>query len=388
MRKFNILIVDDEELLRNIMETILESEIEANFLKAQNGLEAQRIIEQNSEIDLIISDYTMPLQNGGDLYLFNCKLRNIPFILASGGSISDYPQFGNFKEKNSLNYFLEKPYDLDHLVEIVKNIINKSKLEISNLTNVENYDLKTNQRLYRIKLAHFMRYAINASDVYFSLAPDKYIKISDESPATSSGIDLLKHYYAKNIEYVYINKESFDSLIKYYSENIIVYQKPEETIKIAGQVFYLTMSSFENMGISEVNFSLTTAVIEETIKEISKSPKLTDQRKALFEDEGYLIGHSMLVMYIAGAIVSKTKLPFNLTMKKICTAAFIHDMSLEEDNLSTKEQSPDLVISKQEREKIISHPKESAKLVANLNEIIAEFPQSVPAQFPRKCTTC
>lgn len=372
MRKFNILIVDDEELLRDLVETILESEIEANFFKAENGLEAQKVIENNTEIDLIISDYTMPIQNGGDLYLFNCELHNIPFILTSGGEISDYPQFRNFKGKNSLNYFLEKPYDLDHMLEIVKNIINKSHLEISNFAKLENYDLKSDQRLYRIKLAHYMRYATSAADVYYSLSPDKYIKISDESPTTSAGIELLKHYYDKDIEYVFINKESFDSLIKFYSENIIAYQKPEETIKIAEKVYYLTMSCIESMGISEKNISLTTAVIDETIKEILKSPNLSDQYKALLEEEGYLIGHSMLVMYIAGAIVSKTSLPFELTMKKICMAAFIHDMSLGEDNLSLKEQSLDLVNSKPKREKILSHPNESAKLLANLKEIIEE----------------
>lgn len=114
-----ILLVDDEEDLRELWHMTLSDAISANYILAANGEQAIEIMKIN-QVDLIISDYRMPHKNGGELYLFNVKTKNLPFILVSGGNIEDYPEFKNFTTTNTLNAYFAKPVRLDELLLKVK----------------------------------------------------------------------------------------------------------------------------------------------------------------------------------------------------------------------------------------------------------------------------
>ena len=78
------------------------------IVKASNGLEAQEVLKENSDIKIILSDYSMPKANGGQLYKFNTSETNLPFILMTAGSLDDYEEFNTFYKDNKLNAFLEK----------------------------------------------------------------------------------------------------------------------------------------------------------------------------------------------------------------------------------------------------------------------------------------
>lgn len=122
MRKVQILIVDDEEALRDVIEMILESEIDANFIKAENGKIAEEMIQTQSIIDIIISDFNMPIKNGADLFNFNKSFKNIPMILLSGSSLDEHKTLNDFLVSNKLNRFLNKPFDENILINAVKEI--------------------------------------------------------------------------------------------------------------------------------------------------------------------------------------------------------------------------------------------------------------------------
>ena len=61
----SILIVDDEQMMRNLLEKILIRE-GYKILSAGNGVEALEIL-QSSRVDMVISDIKMPRMNGFDL---------------------------------------------------------------------------------------------------------------------------------------------------------------------------------------------------------------------------------------------------------------------------------------------------------------------------------
>ena len=74
-----LLVEDDEELKESIKETL--ALFFKNVFVAQNGLEALDIYSQNS-IDLIITDYVMPIMNGYELCKnIREKNRKIPWLL-------------------------------------------------------------------------------------------------------------------------------------------------------------------------------------------------------------------------------------------------------------------------------------------------------------------
>jgi len=87
-KKKTIMIVDDEEACREIVQFYFENDY--NIIPMSNGQEAMEYLKNNDIPDLIILDMQMPNMNGR-LFLHRIrkgdpKLRNIPIIFSSSVS--------------------------------------------------------------------------------------------------------------------------------------------------------------------------------------------------------------------------------------------------------------------------------------------------------------
>lgn len=71
---YKVLVVDDSKAIREIERKYLE-ELGFEVVEAENGEEALKILEENSDIKLILLDWHMPIMNG---YEFLLKLRANP----------------------------------------------------------------------------------------------------------------------------------------------------------------------------------------------------------------------------------------------------------------------------------------------------------------------
>lgn len=122
MKKFKILIVDDEEMLLDLFEVLISGEIDCEITTASNGHEAMKILEVDPDFQLILSDYKMPRVSGGELFSFNSKGHNIAFFLFSGGDLSDYAEFNNFNTINPNNRSFNKPFSEKLLIKEIKRL--------------------------------------------------------------------------------------------------------------------------------------------------------------------------------------------------------------------------------------------------------------------------
>ncbi len=118
-----ILIVDDEDFIRDMMKDFLEFE-GYEFHEAENGKSAFEILnEKKDEISLIFLDYTLPDIKGKE---FIKKMREndikIPVILTSG--LSDNLDVTE-DDKEIVKATLSKPFNLDNFLKIVKDIVGK-----------------------------------------------------------------------------------------------------------------------------------------------------------------------------------------------------------------------------------------------------------------------
>lgn len=79
-----ILVVDDDALIT--LNTVdLVTELGHVALEAFSGAEALRLLEANPQVDLLITDFSMPNMNGLDLAHAAQKLRpGLPVLLATG----------------------------------------------------------------------------------------------------------------------------------------------------------------------------------------------------------------------------------------------------------------------------------------------------------------
>lgn len=116
-----ILVVDDEEYVRNYLMEMLSSYGYKVFM-ASSVTEALSILEL-IKIDLIISDIIMSPSNGLELIerVKNCGNCSAKIIAssASGDCLDDALKFG-------ANSILEKPFRIEQLLEVMNQVMKKA----------------------------------------------------------------------------------------------------------------------------------------------------------------------------------------------------------------------------------------------------------------------
>lgn len=148
------LIVDDSTIQRQFICASLHNHpIIKEFIEAENGIEAIKLLQKHKDIDLIITDYNMPLMNGLEVIKkvrSDNKLSHLPIIIISA----------EVKKENMLeaivagaNMEILKPFtktDLLKSIEYVLKVENKEpdhedigqlKIRIKQL-QIENTELK------------------------------------------------------------------------------------------------------------------------------------------------------------------------------------------------------------------------------------------------------
>ncbi|MGV8981960.1 response regulator transcription factor [Clostridium sp.] len=116
-----ILIVDDEERIRNLVSIYLRKE-KYTILQAENGSEAVNIFNKN-KVDLIILDVMMPIMDGWDVCKEIRKTSNIPVIMLTAKSEEDDQLLGF---ELGTDHYITKPFVPKLLVAKVKAIIRRT----------------------------------------------------------------------------------------------------------------------------------------------------------------------------------------------------------------------------------------------------------------------
>lgn len=81
-----ILIVDDFPTMRRIVKTLLKQNGFKNFVEAQDGAEAYKILQQHGDFEFIVSDWNMPNMTGLEFLKTvraDPKFKHIPFLMVT-----------------------------------------------------------------------------------------------------------------------------------------------------------------------------------------------------------------------------------------------------------------------------------------------------------------
>jgi CheY-like chemotaxis protein len=117
--KISILAVDDEELNLDIMKECFE-DTNCNYITASDGVEALKILEAGTKIDVILLDRMMPNMNGMEfLHLLknSKKYNSIPIIMQTAATSSQQIAEGI---ESGVFYYLGKPYSKEVLLALVR----------------------------------------------------------------------------------------------------------------------------------------------------------------------------------------------------------------------------------------------------------------------------
>jgi CheY-like chemotaxis protein len=153
----NIFIIEEDDLLRNNIAEILQSE---NYHTYEASGSAEAIEKLNSITpDLILSEAYFPKGNGVELLEYvrkSSKLANIPFIFLTGRP--DYLDLRTSMNKGADDYFV-KPFKSMELLESIKRRIEKKNAILDEIENLKKHILFGVQHEMRTPLVSILGYA-------------------------------------------------------------------------------------------------------------------------------------------------------------------------------------------------------------------------------------
>lgn len=155
MRK-TILIVDDEERLRVLIEAYLKKE-GFNVFQAANGEEAIKIFKENPA-DLVVLDIMMPLMDGWATCKELRKISNVPIVMLTAKG-EDEDQLLGFQL--GTDSYVTKPFSPKVLVAKIKALIKRAYPD-----NKENSSDKTYDGLYMNEESHEVM--VDNKEIYLS----------------------------------------------------------------------------------------------------------------------------------------------------------------------------------------------------------------------------
>lgn len=130
-----ILIVDDEERIRNLVSIYLKKE-KFNILQAENGEEAINIFKENS-VDLILLDVMMPVMDGFDVCEEIRKISMVPIIMLTAKSEEEDQLLGF---DLGIDHYITKPFSTKILVAKIKAILKRSNSIEGEVKNKSSFD--------------------------------------------------------------------------------------------------------------------------------------------------------------------------------------------------------------------------------------------------------
>ncbi len=155
----NLLVVDDEALIRNVVKEYAKNE-GYNVIEATDGNDALKKVEKNPNIDLIIMDIMMPKLDGYSACREIFKIKKYPVIMLSARK-EEYDKLLGFDL--GIDDYVTKPFSPKELMARVKAVLNRS------VTNVEE-----NNFVYKQLEVNYKAHCVKVDNKQIKLTPKEY----------------------------------------------------------------------------------------------------------------------------------------------------------------------------------------------------------------------
>jgi response regulator RpfG family c-di-GMP phosphodiesterase len=359
------LIVDDETDIVGLIAIFLEGlwGDRVQITTASSGNQAVEILKKDPHFNCVICDFTMP--NGkGDVVqkqILEQKLK-IPFVLCSAHD-------QDFIDKNlpaPPDALVLKPFGLQALRAVFQKLrLGQDKL----------LQLQEETDYCKFPPTELLQRGTLSTDLYVKLSDNKYVKIMNQGDVFSQ--DDLHHYQGMDLKYLYLRKDDFvnllDQMLKDFQNlGTMVSNLEDQTLTLPIKVHTMAREFLNRFGIDEKIKQVINESIDLTVKFIKAQPQLNDLFKKLELMEGsYLSTHSILLSYISCALAAQMEWVSSATNTKLATAAFMHDITL--DDLTVEQclkleqqiiQKEVPIISNETMLKYHNHPLHAAEAVA------------------------
>lgn len=373
-----VLIVDDDEDIREIIEFTFSCEVESDFVHAESGNKAIEIIKSSNDLDLIICDFNMPDGNGGDVYRFLVENDySIPYVFCSSDYVSDHEDFNN--KKNLIGEII-KP----HIFEGVQKVI-----ETFNSSNENEDNFVKNESLYlNVNLDLLLKSKKLPCDLYVKLKNDKILKILNQGDEFTS--ESFQKYKKKELEYLLIKKESSVDYVNHLCEcitGILENGQGSDESKVF-DTHSMIMTVVSQLGLSETVVKATSRSVDFAVNFFKQNKDFKKLERHIFQSPGsYLTKHSVALAFIASAVLKKSKWDSPDTRNKLVLASFLHDASIRKTDFDEAffNDDNDLITLKDHPTEVLNLINKIKNIPPDLDRILLEHHERPDGSgYPRK----
>ncbi|WP_107824398.1 diguanylate cyclase [Campylobacter concisus] len=193
-RQYKVLVVEDSLPFRNMIKKILTS-LQFKVLAAAHGEEAMNYFADNPDINLIITDYRMPVKDGLEVLKEVRKEKDKNslgvIVMTSPSEKTDASIF----LKNGASDFIAKPFSKEELICRVNNTIEAME-NINKIANFANRDFLTgvyNRRFFYSDVEEYVQAAEETNEPYaFAMIDIDYFKKINDTYGNDGGDRILK----------------------------------------------------------------------------------------------------------------------------------------------------------------------------------------------------
>lgn len=354
-----ILIIDDNQVIREVLQTIVESEFDVDIIEAESGTEAVKKLESDS-FDIIFSDYHMPNGNGDVVYQYNKANNKIPFFLITASEFNDLEGVEGMSDANQ-SFYIPKPIDNELLFEKLNLVISGDQVEQS-------------QDYRRIRIDLLLKYFKVNSDIFIRLSKEKFVKIINAGELDEIG--QLDKYIKRGERFAYLMQGDFERSTKALMNSLSEKAKSVSSAKSALAISAISVdvigSGIKELGVNEEEVELINSCVDACVKNMKSDKKIKGLLDGFFKEKGYLVSHSMTAIHISFMIAKRMEYSSDMILNKLTYAALLHDVVLSDSKLSAvfdKNSSEWDELDSTDQAIINKHPNDSMKLLDSIDDL-------------------